>query len=236
MPRIDKVRLDNYYHSAGSAPVRRNGSNQASESPFPFDPDEKGVIYEPSGVSKPERVAPTAEPKAPELSSAAALELEGTEAPPEPGEASAVSPGIGERLRELGSRLLSILRSVWDNIWNGPDGAANVKPANVKPEDAAETVAQSGLEQTIPVTAEAPDVEAASSPAAPQTPRDALLQEIIADHDMDRLVRFVTENGTKKPARSTDLLTIYNRQGRVNVIDPSDRKKILEGTYHDLKL
>ena len=123
---------------------------------------------------------------------------------------------IPELLKEVGVRILSFLRSILSSIWNGP-ASGNNEPAREIPEEA--------------VSADLYQEEEKTADTAETT-----LDRIIAEHDLDQLVRYVTENGEKKPARSTDLLTIYNRYGRVNTIDPSDRKKILEGNFHDIKL
>lgn len=207
MPRIDKVRLDNYYngYQNRSTPVRRTDDTQA---PLPFDPGEKGVVYEPSHAEPAKLLQETEAAK--EAGKPAELTEEMVRA--ETGEEPRGS--LTAWLRELGGRLLTFLKGVWSNIWNGPEAPAEAPAAEAEETEAAE------------VTAETAPAEAA---------RDEL-SEIIADHDLDRLVRFVTADGEKKPARSTDLLTIYNRYGRVNTVDPSDRKKILEGNFNDIKL
>ena len=60
--------------------------------------------------------------------------------------------------------------------------------------------------------------------------------EILKSRDKEQLVRYLTEDGRRPPARSTDLLTSYDRSGRIVSIDPSDRQLILKGTFGDIKL
>ncbi len=217
MPRIDRVRLDQYYqqYHPQEGQVRRT----EGETPFPLEPGERGVIYEPSGstVKEPEG-------KAEEVSSrrnvSYATAAEAKEASTQKEEtlgavrAEEETRTVGELLRELGFRILSFLKGVWNNVWNGPEKSETFSSA----EEASGEVA-----------------EAINAPTESLPETDPLAQ-IIAEHDLNQLVQYVTEYGTKKPARSTDLLTIYNRYGRVNPIDPSDRKKILEGNFHDIQL
>ncbi len=202
MPRIDKVRLDNYYNSypTKSSPVNREGEESPGTAPVS---EEKGVIYEPSSTeqSRQTEKIPVSPEKKAELGAINAEESERT---------------IPELLKELGTRILSFVRGILSSIWNGPASKQETDAGDNPEESAATNV--SAVQQTV------------------EEPKENILDQIIAEHDLDQLVRYVTENGEKKPARSTDLLTIYNRYGRLNTIDPSDRKKILEGNFHDIQL
>lgn len=233
MPRIDKIRLDNYYNQYRN----RTGPVKPEEEEIPgFDPKEPGVVYErsdPGGAKRTEKSPPEEIRKAKEAEPAATKEAAAAE-----GEEKA-SGGTLERilsyLRDTGSRILAFFKKALSDLWNGPEGAAS----DETPEEA------SAPERTEAGTkAEAPSsdanvrsfLEKTTVPGKEDAAGGEALEQIIASHDIDQLVRYVTEDGRKKPARSTDLLTIYNRQGLVNRVDPSDRKKILEGNFNDLKL
>ena len=224
MPGIDKVRLDNSYQQYQQrTPVKRTDEAKPQ---FPFDPDEKGVIYEPTGAGKDAAARDSAVTRetaaAPETTpvkeTAAVKETAGAQ------ETAAAGNSLTGWLFGLGTRFLSFLRGLWDVVWNGPEQTGT-----------GDTAEKSGETPQDEAAAEQEDTTGGIGKAAEETRADAL-QQIIADHDMEQLVQFVTEGGTKKPARSTDLLTIYNRYGRVNYVDPSDRKKILEGNFNDIKL
>ena len=217
MPGIDKVRLDNSYQQYQQrTPVRRTEEGKPQ---FPFDPNEKGVIYEPSKQQ--------AKEAAKEPAQTVRIEVEKKE------DEKPLTQTVNAAAKEsqdtatltgwfsgLGRRLLAFLRGIWDVVWNGPD-----QPAKTGEEVKTGDIAEGAATETVD----------ALLPAAEATSEDTL-QQIIANRDMEQLVQFVTEGGTKKPARSTDLLTIYNRYGRVNYVDPSDRRKILEGNFNDIKL
>ncbi len=62
------------------------------------------------------------------------------------------------------------------------------------------------------------------------------IDEVLKSGDMEKLEAFLTEHGSKKPARNSELLTSYNRYGTIVKMDPSDKKRILEGNFHDIEL
>lgn len=245
MPGIDKVRLDRSYHQYQQhTPVRRT---EGAGPRFPFDPDEKGVIYEPTGAKenaaakeaagvKAGAAAKEADSSQPATANASSALTETMTAGEVTGAKKATGPKEEAGLKEpaqssltgwlvgLGTRFLNFLRGLWDVVWNGPEKSEAPDTAIHTGEEGKDALS---ADQTGPVE----DISKLAEEKRAET-----LQQIIADHDMEQLVQFVTEGGTKKPARSTDLLTIYNRYGRVNRIDPSDRKKILEGNFNDIKL
>ncbi len=230
MPGIDKVRLDHSYQQYQQrTPVRKADGTKPQ---FPFDPEEKGVVYERSGTQTqetakdPARTVQTEAAKDPaRMEAARDVEAENAgKAYSAPAKDAAAEGSVTGWLAGLGRRFLSFLRGTWDVVWNGP--------AQDRGSEAAEQPGTVGQDNA---PAEQTDAAGDMAEIAGEM-RAEQLQQIIADHDMEQLVRFVTEDGAKKPARSTDLLTIYNRYGRVNYVDPSDRKKILEGNFNDIKL
>ena len=228
MPGIDKVRLDNSYQQYQQRmPVKRS---EEAKPQFPFDPDEKGVIYE---RSKPQEKA--AESDAERTVRIEVEKKEDTKPRPE-----TVTAGTKESQGEstltgwiagLGRRFLTFLRGIWDVVWNGPDQTAKTETGEESGEAEESAAAGKAEEMQQAAVRTSEEAQTSSGPTSEEA-----LQQIIANRDMEQLVQFVTEGGAKKPARSTDLLTIYNRYGRVNYVDPSDRRKILEGNFNDIKL
>ncbi len=228
MPGIDKVRLDHSYQQYQQrTPIRRTDGTKPQ---FPFDPDEKGVIYEPTGAKENAAAKETDQAKPTVNKETGALTADATarETAGAKENSGAKEPAAGSSLTDwafgLGKRFITFLRGLWDVIWNGPEKTESPGTGEQTGEARSDTVSAEQAESVG-------DIEKFAGERRAET-----LQQIIADHDMEQLVQFVTEGGTKKPARSTDLLTIYNRYGRVNYIDPSDRKKILEGNFNDIKL
>ena len=65
---------------------------------------------------------------------------------------------------------------------------------------------------------------------------DNVVKDILKSRDMNKLEQYLTADGTRQPAKNTDLLTYYDRKGKIVSVDPSDKRKILQGDYNDLKL
>ena len=218
MPGIDKVRLDNSYQQYQQrTPVKSTGESKIQ---FPFDPDEKGVIYERTDPQKKDAVQTVRVEVAKNMETEPAAKAK----PAEEQDAAATGSVTGW-LAGLGRRFLTFLRGIWDVVWNGPDQGAKTENREAAEEE-------SPLSEEGALSSDGVDV----GDVPDSTQSSEFLQQIIANRDMEQLVQYVTEGGTKKPARSTDLLTIYNRYGRVNAVDPSDRRKILEGNFNDIKL
>ena len=95
----------------------------------------------------------------------------------------------------------------------------------------AETAAEEAAEDAVPAIppAEAPaGVKNAAS--------EDFLQEIIKSRDRQKLLLYVTDNGQKRLAKNSDLLTSYDRSGKIVNVSPSDKRLILEGDFRDIRL
>ena len=124
--------------------------------------------------------------------------------------APASPPSFLSTLTSAAKKAVAAVRNFFYTLWNGPE------------------------EKTEAELSEVPPAEAVSAPA--DTTETDPLQEILKSRDKEQLVRYLTEDGRRPPARSTDLLTSYDRSGRIVAIDPSDRQLILKGTFGDIKL
>lgn len=203
---INKVRFDNTYHKV-SPPVKK----QPGDADLLLrDPGEKGVVYEPSITKEEKKTQPPHEEKKP----AAALTLQAKEETAPSGEADVSSPSA---VKNVFTRIWKAIKGFFHTLWNGPEKAEETKAAEEA--GAAESEAAIGK----PVSSKAADAS-------------AVIQEILKSRDREKLMQYLTEDGQKKPARNTDLLTNYDKNGRIVRVDPSDRKRILEGDFHDIRL
>ena len=204
---IDKVRFDNSYRSSSVTPPKKL---PADADLLLRDPGKNGVVYEPSAKKQ--------EVKLPEKDSVSISIYEKTaentaEGKKEEGENP--SPLL-TGLKKGFSRVLQAVKSFFHSLWNGPDKTAESPPNEAVTKESA------------------PEIIAAEKEASPGSAD--FLNQIIKSHDTERLMQYLTENGQKKPARSTDLLTSYDNHGRIVSVSPSDRKRILEGDFSDIRL
>ena len=230
---IDKVRLDNSYHKV-NPPSRKLPTDDKL---LQRDPGEKGVVYEPS-AGHGEKAAAKADAPAPKK------EVIHTK-PPEKAEGNTkeeAAPSFLTVLKNAAVKAISAIRGFFSALWNGPDAKESdtaSKEAAEKTGAEAVNAVQAGKDAAAADAAAAADMGKAESAAGnTYAPPDAsaMIQEILKSRDREKLMDYLTENGQKKPARNTDLLTSYDSHGRIVPVSPSDRKRILEGDFHDIKL
>ncbi|MBD5136461.1 MAG: hypothetical protein HDT39_10960 [Lachnospiraceae bacterium] len=51
----------------------------------------------------------------------------------------------------------------------------------------------------------------------------------ITDMSLEEVSNYVSDNGRKKPAKNSDILTTYNQFGKIVEINPSEKNKIFHG-------
>lgn len=56
------------------------------------------------------------------------------------------------------------------------------------------------------------------------------ISDIINGKNLDEIENYLMDNGNRKIAQNSDLLTTYNKKGRIVDIDPSEKNKIIHGT------
>lgn len=156
----------------------------------------------------------------------------------------------------FGKAVLSILQSLLDGIrdffyriWN--DSPAEAFSEEVTPEEAEryteEYYAMKGLsperteaegvppeaavqdrEITLPGT-ESEQVETPQSYAAAQAARDAKIQGHLRSGDLEQVISLLTDDGRRTVAKNSNLLTYYDKSGKLTQINASDRERILHG-------
>lgn len=65
---------------------------------------------------------------------------------------------------------------------------------------------------------------------------EAMLAEAVKSRDLKKMEQILTQNGAKRLARSSDLLTYYDRWGRLVELDDAAKRRVLFGDKHTLKL
>lgn len=64
----------------------------------------------------------------------------------------------------------------------------------------------------------------------------AAVDEALKARDMHQLGLLLTKNGAKQPARNSDLLTYYDRRGRIVELDETERYRVLFGDKNVMRL
>lgn len=151
-------------------------------------------------------------------------------------------------LREIFRNLLRSVKEIFDRIWN--DQPSDVQSEDVTPEEAErytqEYLAMKGLDtenadasyQASDVSLRTSSITEQSAQADRQRPpdRDAEIQKYLRSGNLEQVMSLLTENGHKTIARNSNLLTYYDKTGKLTQINPSDRERILHGDRNTKKL
>ena len=114
-----------------------------------------------------------------------------------------------EQIKESLRSMIAFLKETWRMIWEDTP----------KSED---TVGKEQPENEIQMMEE---TEATQE----MTPAEAEVKQVLKTHDLEALNAILTNNGRIKPARNSNLLTTYDKRGRIVSIESSVRERILHG-------
>lgn len=129
-------------------------------------------------------------------------------------ERSRATVPILERIQKFITDFIQTMKELFNRIWNEPPSEEAVQSSDVTPEE-AETVQQTRNDFVD---------------------KDAQIQKYLHDGNLDRVISLLTDNGHKTIAKNSNLLTYYDRSGRITQINPSDRERILHGDRNTRKL
>ncbi len=175
------------YERGGKKAARIEG-----EAPAFLLPDDGGVIWDRSSAGS-KKNAPKQKAKKEEFQAAKAEPRAKTEKTQDKALA-----GAEEKAPQPGffSRVASFFKDLLSRLWYGDDSKKEEEKEN-----AGSTVKALSAEDT-------------AEKDAPQD-REQRIRDLIAKKDSKGLERELTEDGKKKPARNTGLLTYYDRFGRI---------------------
>ena len=63
-----------------------------------------------------------------------------------------------------------------------------------------------------------------------------LADQVLKSGDLRQVEQFLTQNGTKRLAHNSDLLTYYDRRGKFVEMDETEKHRVLFGDKNVLKL
>ena len=190
------------YERGGKKAARIEG-----EAPAFLLPDDGGVIWDRSGSSKSSpKPKPQKEEKEEYRPSRAAEEKKAAEELlKEKAEGSEKQPQSA-----FFSKIAAFFRDLFSRLWYGDEGKAGEEKGEEKEALSAESTAKDkGGDE-----------------------RSRRIRDSIAKKDSEALARELTDNGKKKPARNTGLLTYYDRFGRIVKPRESEAARIMRSSDH----
>lgn len=129
-----------------------------------------------------------------------------------------------DTIRTYLTAAVTAIRDIFGKIWSNPipEDAVRDTPETSETADVPESIDTAG----IPGDTEAPETE--------NSERE--IQKHLQNGDMEQVIRILTDNGKKVPARNSTLLTSYDRNGRMVQPDVSVRQRTLYGDKNTRKL
>ena len=129
-----------------------------------------------------------------------------------------------DTLRTFLTAAVTAIKDIFGNIWNNPLPEDAVK-------DTSEISAMADTPENIDSAAISGNTE---TPEAENSERE--IQKHLQNGDMEQVIKLLTDNGKKMPARNSTLLTAYDRNGRMVQLDASVRQRTLYGDKNTRKL
>jgi hypothetical protein len=130
-----------------------------------------------------------------------------------------------DTLQNVFRKILQAVRDVAYKIWNDP-----------APAETTETADTGEAEEVSSEQEERLDLSTMDGAEVPEADKNAKIQEYLHSGNLDQVMNLVTDYGKKSVAKNSDLLTYYDRQGRLTELDPSDIERIMHGDRNVRKL
>ena len=163
------------------------------------------------------------------------LELSGAgKAVEESSEKAASQTSAANGSGSLWQTILSVWQAVKDffyHVWN--DESPEVISEDVTPEEAEryteEYYALKGIKPEAIPKQEPETVSTEESEKETQAERDARIRKHLRSGNLDQVISLLTDDGKRSVAKNSNLLTYYDRSGKLRQINASDRERILHG-------
>lgn len=156
-----------------------------------------------------------------------------------------------DTIRTFLTTAFAAIRDIFGKIWNSQPSEDTINDSTQVPEtaDIPENMDSAGIPEDMELP-ESPGIikntEIAETPGITDTvetvsPTDEEnsereIQKHLQNGDMEQVIRILTDNGRKTPARNSTLLTSYDRNGRMVKLDASVRQRTLYGDRNTRKL
>lgn len=148
-----------------------------------------------------------------------------------------------DTLQKFITDFMQAVKMILNRIWNDPEPEDTVQSSDVTPEEAEryteEYLALKGLAkpETAGEITKRPETENISTDKEETVvDKDAEIQKYLHTGNLEQVISLLTDNGQKTIAKNSNLLTYYDRSGKLTQINASDRERILHGDRNTKKL
>ena len=139
-------------------------------------------------------------------------------------------PSLADALRRMVAPVIAWIKNFWES--DVPSGAEAASGETADTGTAAADPAESAGPEDPELLQELPPLDEVSEiPDYQVVPED-----VIRSGDLEQAEQILTQNGRRRPARHSDLLTYYDRRGNLVELDDTERHRVLFGDKNILKL
>lgn len=136
-------------------------------------------------------------------------------------------------LRRLVNPLLRWLKNFWESEGSKEENT-QATVSEITAADADQNL------PPLPAVSEMDELSEMQQPAAAtavsQDEQETIKEAALKSRNLDRIEQLVTQNGTKRLAHNSDLLTYYDRRGKFVELDETEKYRVLFGDKNILKL
>ncbi len=231
---IDKVNGQKYYEYAKINQSKRKNIDSPE---FHLESEKQGVIYEKSEDKKKDPKVESRQDavKASQTNDSSGVTVEISQPGKEKARQKEQRADLKEQVKRFAQMAVTFFKSLWDRIWNEPEG----KGQEEFPEVLKERMAGTGENPGVYPQAEAEGMGQYLLPGPEgDTMRPSYTQEeiraIFRRGNRKEIEDFLSDNGQRHLVKNSDLLTQYDRTGAIVGVD--HKELILHGNKNEIKL
>ena len=133
-----------------------------------------------------------------------------------------------QQIKDTISSFVTLLKDTWKTIWED-----NPDTKDLSQEMESKDLQQSDPDEQLTVEPYGKDGSYSTGQTSDVANKD--VEKVLRSKNIDQLTAMVTNNGKLKLAKNSQLLTTYNRQGRIVQLDGTQKERILHGDKNLMK-
>lgn len=134
------------------------------------------------------------------------------------------------QIKQAFHSFVQLLKETWNLIWNDP-------PAKSDQNHPLQSSSSLNMESESLDVLNSNDLISVNNSytSSGENKDDSQIQKVLKSKDLNQLTKIITQNGKLKLAKNSQLLTTYDRQGKIVQLDGSEKERILRGDKNLMK-
>lgn len=140
-------------------------------------------------------------------------------------------------LRKIAAPILQWLKNFWESDRASDNGSLASNDSLASNESLLLNESLPSLEETDSLQgSDMPEASGRPEPKARMEEQEAVKKAALKSGSLSQIEQLVTQNGSKRLAHNSDLLTYYDRRGKFVEMDETEKHRVLFGDKNILKL